>query len=273
VPRHRRERRARTHDWQAIQQQTLWPEQEAYERLRPIVLFGETAASRAKETGVNERTLHYQADRFERYGMVSLFPKVTAPLPDPGQRLPPELRQLIVDLKAEHPAFRPHEIARICYVRDAAQAFRPYRQADSGRGTSTQQNHTALSALRPDRRSVTFAGEPLSICTRKAGRIPTLPTTSRRLATGCMRCSNARPGSAMRDSMIFRSSTRAHREESSRLDRRCQRRVRSLLVGQPAAAARAGPPEQSHSSAHSPPPRPPGHARWQSRPESSRGCP
>jgi putative transposase len=117
VPRRRRERRARTHDWQAIQQQTLWPEQEAYERLRPIVLFGETAASRAKETGVSERTLHYQADLFERFGMVSLFPKAAASPSDPGQRLPPEMRQLIVDLKAEHPAFRPHEIARICYVR------------------------------------------------------------------------------------------------------------------------------------------------------------
>jgi len=117
VPRRRRERRARTHDWQAIQQQTLWPEQEAYERLRPIVLFGETAASRAKETGISERTLHYQADQFERFGMVSLFPKAPAPAPDPGQRLPPELRQLIIDLKAEQPAFRPHEIARICYVR------------------------------------------------------------------------------------------------------------------------------------------------------------
>jgi hypothetical protein len=117
VPRRRRERRARTHDWQAIQQQTLWPEQEQYERLRPIVLFGETAASRAKETGVSERTLHYQADQFERFGMVSLFPKAPALAADPGQRLPPELLQLIVDLKAEHPAFRPHEIARICYVR------------------------------------------------------------------------------------------------------------------------------------------------------------
>ena len=117
MPRRRRERRARTHDWQAIQQQTLWPEQEAYERLRPMVLFGETAASRAKETGVSERTLHYQADQFERYGMVSLFPKAPAPPADPGQRLPPELRQLIVDLKAEHPDFRPHEIARICFVR------------------------------------------------------------------------------------------------------------------------------------------------------------
>jgi len=117
VPRRRRERRARTHEWQEIQQQTLWPEQEVYERLRPIVLFGETAASRAKETGVSERTLHYQADLFERYGMVSLFPKAPAPTPDPGQRLPSEMRQLIVDLKAEYPAFRPHEMARICYVR------------------------------------------------------------------------------------------------------------------------------------------------------------
>jgi hypothetical protein len=95
----------------------VFPEQEQYERLRPIVLFGETAASRAKETGVSERTLHYQADLFERYGMVSLFPKAPAPPADPGQRLPEDLRQLIVDLKAEHPDFRPHEIARICFVR------------------------------------------------------------------------------------------------------------------------------------------------------------
>ena len=82
----RRERRERTHEWQEIQQQTLWPEQEAYERLRPIVLFGETAASRAKETGASERTLHYEADQFEQYGMASLFPKEHAPAPETGRR-------------------------------------------------------------------------------------------------------------------------------------------------------------------------------------------
>jgi len=27
------------------------------------------------------------------------------------------MRQLIVDLKAEHPGFRPHEIATICFLR------------------------------------------------------------------------------------------------------------------------------------------------------------
>jgi hypothetical protein len=84
MPARKRKRRERTHDWQAIQQATLWPEQEAYERLRPIVLFGETAAERAKETGASERTLHYQADQFERFGMASLFPKTRVPAPDPG---------------------------------------------------------------------------------------------------------------------------------------------------------------------------------------------
>lgn len=35
MPTRKRLRRERTHDWQEIQQQTLWPEQEVYERLRP----------------------------------------------------------------------------------------------------------------------------------------------------------------------------------------------------------------------------------------------
>lgn len=33
MPRSRRERRERTHDWQQIQQYTLWPEQKLYEGL------------------------------------------------------------------------------------------------------------------------------------------------------------------------------------------------------------------------------------------------
>jgi hypothetical protein len=60
MPARKRKRRERTHDWQAV-----------YERLRPVVLFGETAAERAKETGASERTLHYQARRFEQEGMAS----------------------------------------------------------------------------------------------------------------------------------------------------------------------------------------------------------
>lgn len=117
MPARKRQRRERTHDWQEIQQYTLWPEQQLYEKIRPVVLFGETAAERAKEIGVSERTLHYQAAQFEQHGMASLFHKERAPSPKTGRSLPPEMRQLIVDLKAEHPGFRPHEIATICFLR------------------------------------------------------------------------------------------------------------------------------------------------------------
>jgi putative transposase len=117
MPARKRKRRERTHDWQEIQQQTLWPEQTAYELLCPIVLFGETAAERAKETGASERTLHYQADQFERYGMVSLFRQPRSPSPEPGRSLPPQMCQLIVNLKSEYPGFSFHEISTICFVR------------------------------------------------------------------------------------------------------------------------------------------------------------
>src|SRR5882762_2066078 len=117
MSRKRRVRRERTHDWQQVEQYTLWPEQKAYELLRPIVLFGETAAERAKETGASERTLLYKADQFDQHGMASLFPKENAPSPDKAHSLPPDMRQLIVDLKAEHPGFRPNEIATICFLR------------------------------------------------------------------------------------------------------------------------------------------------------------
>ena len=81
MPTRKRKRRERTHDWQEIQQYTLWPEQEVYERLRPVVLFGETAAERAKEIGTSERTLHHQAKQFEQEGMASLFRQSTSPIP------------------------------------------------------------------------------------------------------------------------------------------------------------------------------------------------
>jgi putative transposase len=113
----KRKRRERTHDWQEIKQYTLWPEQEQYERLRPVILFGETAAERAKEIGGSPRTLHDQAKRFAQEGMRSLFHKERPQTADTGRSLPPEMRQLIVDLKAEHPDFTPHEIATICFLR------------------------------------------------------------------------------------------------------------------------------------------------------------
>ena len=117
MPARKRPRRERTHDWQAIQQYTLWPEQEQYERLRPVILFGETATECARETGTSERTLYHQARLSEQEGMASLFHKERPPSTETGRSLPEDVRQLIVDLKAEHPGFRPHELATICFLR------------------------------------------------------------------------------------------------------------------------------------------------------------
>lgn len=99
--------------WQQLELVLTSPEQRIYEVLRPIVLFGQSAAERARETNTLERTLNRQVLRFEARGMASLFPVP----PTTHRELPANLRHLILELKAEHLPFRPHELATICYVR------------------------------------------------------------------------------------------------------------------------------------------------------------
>ena len=94
-----------TEAWEQIKQLCLWPEQRRYELLRPVVLYGDTPASRAEQTGAHERTLRRQADQFETEGLLSFFRPSQQQLADHHRSLPPPLRQLIVDLKADHPAF------------------------------------------------------------------------------------------------------------------------------------------------------------------------
>lgn len=93
----RRKRRKRvepTREWEQLVALFEWPEQENYEVIRPLVLFGESVAERAEETGVSERTLYRRVEGFEREGMDSLFSAEKA-----GRRkLPPAMRRLIVDL-------------------------------------------------------------------------------------------------------------------------------------------------------------------------------
>ncbi len=48
-------------------------EQKAYEMLRTLVLFGQTAKRSARVVGVSERTFDRKADRFDAEGMASLF--------------------------------------------------------------------------------------------------------------------------------------------------------------------------------------------------------
>jgi putative transposase len=113
----KRQRVASTDDWHQLRLYVGFPEQETYELLRPIVLFGQTAAERAEATGVSDRTLDRKADRFDAEGMASLFP-TTGPSSDDQRRLPADIRHRILTLKAEYPVFRPHEIAEICRRRD-----------------------------------------------------------------------------------------------------------------------------------------------------------
>jgi putative transposase len=114
MPYRKRVRTESTEDWSQLQLHLAWPEQVTYELIRPVVLFGFSPAERARQTGVAERTIYRRVDRFDTEGMASVF--TATPLASP-RALPLLIRRAIVDLKAEHRAFRPHELAAICYVR------------------------------------------------------------------------------------------------------------------------------------------------------------
>ena len=141
MPSPKRSRRERTHDWEQIQQSTLWPEQVLYEQLRPMLLFGETAGERAKEIDVPRRTLARKADEFEKLGMQSLFPSgEQGGARETGKTLPPEIHQLIVDLYRELPSMSWREMAEVCYIRYGRRPHHKHvkRIATSGPPSSLQ---------------------------------------------------------------------------------------------------------------------------------------
>ena len=109
----RRRRVEPTEDWEQLALLCRWPEQLAYEEIRPLTLFGGPVVERARETGAGERTLYRKLARFQEEGMESLFGAEAAR----RRRLPPAMRRLVVDLKAEYPGFNPNEIANALYVR------------------------------------------------------------------------------------------------------------------------------------------------------------
>jgi putative transposase len=119
MPKRRYERREPTEDWHQLRPLCKDPTQLQYEIIRPVVLWGETPKERAEKTGMSMRTIYYRANLFDQAGMAALLPmEPPAPLVKQDKRaLPPDIRQEIVDLHAEYPAFRPHELATICYVK------------------------------------------------------------------------------------------------------------------------------------------------------------
>lgn len=119
MPKRRYESREPTHDWQQIRPRLVDMAQITYEIIRPVVLWGQTPKERAAETCMSPRTIYYKANLFDLAGMASVMPPEPPPpvLKQDKRELPPTIRQEIVDLFAEYSAFRPHELATICFVK------------------------------------------------------------------------------------------------------------------------------------------------------------
>lgn len=102
-----------TDDWHQIALLLREPGQRTYELIRPVVLFGQSPAERAAETGLSARTVVRQAARFEQLGMASF---VAPPRGEKHRLLPPEVRQAILDARREHPPLNIHELTTICWA-------------------------------------------------------------------------------------------------------------------------------------------------------------
>lgn len=103
-----------TDDWHQIALLARAPGQRSYELIRPVVLFGQSPAERASETGAAARSLYRQVARFEQLGMAGLVPP---PKVEKHRTLPAEVRQAILDAKREHPPLTARELTRICWAR------------------------------------------------------------------------------------------------------------------------------------------------------------
>lgn len=64
-------------------------------------------------------SVYYKANLFDQAGMAALLPPAPPPeIPKQDKcSLPPHIRQEIVDPHAQYPAFRPYEVATICFVK------------------------------------------------------------------------------------------------------------------------------------------------------------
>src|SRR5947199_9894165 len=104
---------APTDDWQQLQFQLDWLEQQRYELIRPVVVFGSTPVERAEQTGMSARTIYRRVERFDELGMQSPFDARNVE----ARRAPPmAIRQAIVQLQTEYPPVRPNEVAHVCQV-------------------------------------------------------------------------------------------------------------------------------------------------------------
>jgi len=93
-------------EWLDLRTRCPWPEQQRYEVLRSVVLFGHSPAERALETGVPRASLYRRIRRFKERGMISLFTDVDATERPAKPTLPPDMRQFIKKTSQETPPFK-----------------------------------------------------------------------------------------------------------------------------------------------------------------------
>jgi putative transposase len=111
-----RSKRSGAPKWEQLQARLLWPEQIAYEEIRPVVAFNQPVKERAEEVGVSAKSLSRKVQLFVQHGIPGLIPNDSRRSGD--QRLLPQpLREHILQLKAEYPKFTSREIASICEVK------------------------------------------------------------------------------------------------------------------------------------------------------------
>ena len=100
-------------DFARIRTEFIDPFQHDYEAIRPVVLFGETAAERSRQTGIDRTTIADKAKRFVTGGMLGLADGRTQPTPSVGAIYPDGIAAYIIYLKQRYPPIHLREIERI----------------------------------------------------------------------------------------------------------------------------------------------------------------
>jgi hypothetical protein len=100
-----------------IRQHFVDPLQHAYEVIRPMVLFAETAAERSRQTGVERTVVGDKARRFVLKGMAGLADGQAETAGRKGHTYPDAVATYIVYLKQRYPPIQLREIVRIVYRR------------------------------------------------------------------------------------------------------------------------------------------------------------
>jgi hypothetical protein len=100
-------------DFARIRTEFIDPFQHDYEAIRPVVLFGETAAERSRQTGIDRTTIADKAKCFVTGGMLGLADGRTQPTPSEGAIYPEGIAAYIIYLKQRYPPIHLREIERI----------------------------------------------------------------------------------------------------------------------------------------------------------------